>query len=263
MIFKRILMLLVLPVLLWLCALFFDGYSIVELFAFVCFAYFFCYTFVHSCKPTYIYFVRHGESEANIDWSKHETIQDYKISLTEKGRLQAQEAGRYLKALIGKCKVAFYGSPYLRTRQTKAEIIKAFSPNQIERNREDLRLREQEWGHFRSKVDAEKIADERDYYGTLYYRIPGGESGPDAYDRATGFLSTLHRDFKNFFFPDHVVIVSHGLTIRLLIMRWFHLSPEDFEKMRNPHNCEVFVMKLQSNNKYKLTKPFPLKYEHP
>jgi hypothetical protein len=45
--------------------------------------------------------------------------------------------------------------------------------------------------------------------------------------------------------------------MRILLMRWLHLSPEEFDKMRNPHNCEMFNLVMRSDEKYRLEKPFP------
>jgi len=48
-------------------------------------------------------------------------------------------------------------------------------------------------------------------------------------------------------------LVTHGLTIRLFLMRWFHWSVEKFERLRNPENCEFFVMELnRQSGKYEL-----------
>ena len=39
-----------------------------------------------------------------------------------------------------------------------------------------------------------------------------------------------------------IVIIAHGLTMRLFKMRYFHLSVEEFENSRNPRNCEMWVL---------------------
>merc|ERR1719320_483067 len=36
------------------------------------------------------------------------------------------------------------------------------------------------------------------------------------------------------------IIVSHGITIRAFIMRWFHLDPLWYEKSQNHPNCSVY-----------------------
>lgn len=92
----------------------------------------------------------------------------------------------------------------------------------------------------------------RDEFSTFYYRIPDGESGADVYDRVSTFLDTLHRDFEKHNYPENVLIVSHGLTIRLFLMRWFHWSVEEFENLHNPKNCQIIIMEKQIDNHYNL-----------
>jgi hypothetical protein len=38
------------------------------------------------------------------------------------------------------------------------------------------------------------------------------------------------------------VIVTHGLALRLFLMRWFQFSVHDFEESYNPDNCELVTM---------------------
>jgi broad specificity phosphatase PhoE len=189
----------------------------------------------------------------------HATIPDYRIELTPKGHDQAKEAGKVFAASLGGAKVAVYRSPFIRTRQTCLGVVSAVPPDQIFSIREDLRLREQEYGHLRGEEEQAKIEREREAYGSLYYRIPDGESGADVLDRCTTFLETLHRDFLKEDFPQRALVVTHGFTLRILIMRWLHLSPEEFDLMRNPRNCEMFDLVLQANNKFQLAAPFPQK----
>jgi broad specificity phosphatase PhoE len=40
----------------------------------------------------------------------------------------------------------------------------------------------------------------------------------------------------------NVLIVCHGLTLRLFLMRWFQYSVKDFEGTENPGNAQVCVM---------------------
>ena len=52
------------------------------------------------------------------------------------------------------------------------------------------------------------------------------------FDRLSGAMDTMHRDFVKDDFPENMIVVSHGLTIRLFLMRWFHWTVEQFEKLR-------------------------------
>lgn len=51
---------------------------------------------------------------------------DSKIELTPLGELQGAAAGQQIRTLVGNGTVRFFYSPYMRTRQTLQEILKAF-----------------------------------------------------------------------------------------------------------------------------------------
>lgn len=218
-------------------------------------------------KPKRIILIRHGESEANVDKYLFGKIPDYTIELTEKGRSQALEAGRLLKELVGDESLYFYVSPFWRARSTFECIAASFPRNQF-RYSEEPRLREQEWGYLRSKYEFDRICKERKEYGSFYYRIPGGEAGSDVYDRINDLLGSLFRDFENPVFPENCVLVTHGLTMRLFILRYYHLTVEDFESMLAPKNCQPIILELQKDDTYHLATPLsyssePLRYSRP
>lgn len=191
-------------------------------------------------KPRHIYLIRHGESEANTDYQVCEVTPDWKIKLTEKGHKQAELTAKELLKTIND-EIVIYNSPWIRCRQTTKHILRVFDNGcrNIVKNYEDPRLREQEWGNYREKELALKIKKERARFGTFFYRMPYGESGADVYDRISTFLETLHRDFTEQWFPENVIIVSHGLAIKVFLMRWLHWSVEEFENIKNPDNCEI------------------------
>ncbi|MBT3187864.1 MAG: histidine phosphatase family protein [Anaerolineae bacterium] len=202
-------------------------------------------------KPKRIILIRHGESEGNVDLRQYGKTPDFSLNLTQRGIEQAQNAGIKIKEIIGSEKISVYISPFFRTRQT-FKALKGSIEENITRAIEDPRIREQEWGHLRHPEENKEIKDERDDYSTFYFRIPDGESGADVYDRVSTFLETLHRDFRKPNFPDNALIVTHGMTLRLFLMKWFHWSVEEFENVRNPKNCQIVVMEKQEDRKYKL-----------
>jgi hypothetical protein len=60
--------------------------------------------------------------------------------------------------------------------------------------------------------------------------------------RVTTFIGTLRRDNVN---DDcTVVIVTHGLALRLFLMRWFQWTVEQFEATHNPPNWCPFPRPL-------------------
>jgi broad specificity phosphatase PhoE len=210
-------------------------------------------------RPTRILLVRHGESEGNLDRSTYEWKQDYKLMLTDEGIKHAEEAGSELARVIGNERVFFYVSPMWRTRMTFEHIAKYFNPELYDW-KEDPRLREQEWGHFRDLKANIQIDSERNKFGTFYYRIKDGESCADVYDRISDFMSTLHRDFEKPDFPNNAILVTHGMTMRIFLMRWYKWTIEEFESLRNPRNGEVVELYLDRNTgKYNIVTNLRLK----
>jgi broad specificity phosphatase PhoE len=120
---------------------------------------------------------------------------------------------------------------------------------------EDPRLREQDFGNFREVEVTRRLQQERHAYGVFFYRFPDGESGADVFDRVSLFLESLHRNFRRHSFPRNCVLVTHGLTMRLFVMRWFRRSVEEFESWANPGNCEYRILERQGP-RYVLTQPF-------
>ena len=207
-------------------------------------------------KPKCILLIRHGQSEGNIDRAVYGQKPDYTLLLTDKGKQQARDAGVELRKIVGDETMRFYVSPLFRTCQTFKEVASAFPETQVAFP-EEPRLREQEWGHLRSLDECNALDQARDAYGTFYFRIPDGESAADVFDRVSDFFSTLFRDFEKPDFPQNAVMVTHGMTIRLFLMRWFHYTVEEFELLKNPENCAIVSLELQENGKYQLMTEMP------
>ncbi len=208
-------------------------------------------------KPHRIILIRHGQSESNADASIRSAIPDHRTSLTPLGHEQARAAGQALLEILKGQSLRAYLSPYQRTRQTFAGLCAGWQDGlNLVGAYEDPRLREQDFGHLRA-VEAHKLIEaERRQFGSFFYRIPDGESGADVYDRMSSFMETLFRDFAKPDYPQNALLVTHGLTIRLFLMRWFHWPVEKFERLKNPVNCQYFIMELNpQSQKYHLQTP--------
>lgn len=210
--------------------------------------------------PKRLLLVRHGESAANADRSVYSHTPDWKIPLTALGQQQAKECAENIKQIVQQDKVYLYTSPYRRARQTLEHIRAALDPRQVEGEREDERLREQEMGNFQPYDQMKATWEERQQSSRFYYRFPNGESGSDVCDRVSLFLDSLFRERREMVGAlqspgtageaastsspeDHnVVIVCHGLFVRLFISRWYKLPVEIFEVLYNPPNCGVVVL---------------------
>lgn len=226
--------------------------------------------------PRRIVLIRHGESEGNVDETAYVRTADWRISLTERGREQAAEAGHELQKILGNHPTMWYVSPYVRTQQTLSELLKqcrsapvADAGSRLEQAshlslgiREEPRIAEQQFGNFQNVEEVLAAKEERARFGRFWYRFPSGESGLDVYNRTTSFISTIFRDMRAIQHllssPDgenngpgaeyNVVIVTHGLTLRLFLMRWLRWSVMAFENSRNPPNAAVIVMERRQDS---------------
>ena len=181
--------------------------------------------------------VRHGESDANIGKVSSLDVGDHMIPLSERGREQAREAGRRLGREFVESALV-YRSPYRRTRETLDGILEGASVDASGvRIYEDPRLREVEHGY--DEVAAQE--ELRNRHGWFYYRFRGGESPADCYDRTSNFLESMMRQVERKK-VGRVLIVTHGLTIRCFVMRFLHLTVEQFDSLANPANCAIVTL---------------------
>lgn len=183
--------------------------------------------------------VRHGESEANVGKVLAHEVGDPFIPLSALGQQQARTVGQAIGAeFIDGALV--YSSPYRRARDTLAEIFSGCGLPPLARSHglyEDPRLREVEHGYEPSEPQEEL----RRRHGWFYYRYRGGESPADCYDRTSSFLESMMRQVERKS-AERVLIVTHGLTIRCFVMRFLHLSVEEFNVLANPKNCDVITI---------------------
>jgi len=210
--------------------------------------------------------IRTVQSEGNVDEAVYVSNADWRVPLTERGRAQATHAGKQLAALLEPgARVHTYVSPYARTRDTLRRILQELPEDSVVRLREDPRISEQQFGNFQDVQQVTTAKKERSTFGRFYYRFPNGESGLDVYMRVSSFVATLFRDHSfsgrregppapglhppqsKDWQRDNIVIVTHGLTLRLLLMRYYQWSVRSFERTHNPGNAELIVLERQPN----------------
>ncbi|KAL3649948.1 hypothetical protein CASFOL_006351 [Castilleja foliolosa] len=221
--------------------------------------------------PKRIILVRHGESQGNENEAILKYVPNYKIKLSQKGVHQARMVGSTIKDIVSQngelmnWKAIFYVSPLSRTIETVEEIVGSTFPiDKVVGVREECRLREQHFGNFQEVEERRRIKCIKNTYGKFFYRVPDGESSADVYDRVSTFIEKLWSDMEtnklninmSSSSDDHnelnVIVVSHGLTILLFLMKWFNWTVDQFEALTNPRNCECRVLELGLNGQYSL-----------
>ncbi len=160
--------------------------------------------------------VRHGETE----WNSAGRFQGAKDSpLTSRGRDQAQSAGRRLAAMLNSAApVRAYVSPLGRAMETASLISKHVKLDiRIEQRIAEVSLGCWD-GMSMYEIDAEfpgalKGSKPHDWY----FRSPDGETFEEAYARVTAWLREARAP---------AIVVTHGLTSRLIRGSYEHLSKE-------------------------------------
>lgn len=187
--------------------------------------------------------VRHGLSGGNTGEENPLEVGDHNLSLTRTGRKQARGAGTTIGADFIRDAIA-YKSPYKRTRLTFAGILEGAGLTEADLKwiYEDPRLREIDHGY--NTIDWQEAL--RKVHGWFYYRFKGGESPADGFDRICTFLESMMRQIKRKK-AKKVLIVTHGLIMRCFVMRFMHLTVEQFESLANPHNCDIITIGLKKD----------------
>jgi len=196
-----------------------------------------------------IVLLRHAECVGNVDQLAYCRVPDHALPLTERGRADAVALGPAIRGVLGAGPVACYVSPYLRATETLRLLA---IDDLLERVVHEPRLREQDWGNLQDPGGQEVARQERDVFGHFFYRFERGESGADVDDRVAAFVAELEQHTEH---PDTVLLVTHGLTMRLLVRRLFSWSVELFEALSNPDPGEYRVLE-RSGVRWQLDRPF-------
>eukprot|EP00956_Cyclotella_meneghiniana_P035683 scaffold117010_cov26-Cyclotella_meneghiniana.AAC.1 len=236
-----------------------------------------------NIMPNKLIMIRHGQSEGNVDETLYSTKPDNNMRLTKLGWDTAQMAGKALREELGQGEsVHFIVSPYVRTVETFHGIVSAwvdpeeFSHLKDKNERlkgwytrlmemglswhEDPRIREQDFGNYQDPDTIRKCKSERHKFGSFYYRFPHGESASDVFDRVSTFLDSLWRSFETQKSQNYV-LVTHGISIRVFLARYFRYSIDQFNLLANPKNCEMVVLKHDNSGRLQLDSRCEMEFE--
>ena len=170
-----------------------------------------------------LYFVRHGET----DWNVERRLQgQHDTPLNALGRKQALACGAIMRALLA-CDdrdaeaFDFVASPLARAR-VSMELMRSTLGVDPQRYRVDPRLAELSFGRWEGFTFAELNASEADRLALVArehdkwsFRPPGGESYADLLVRVAQWHATVTAD---------TVVVAHGGIARTLIVH-FGIEP--------------------------------------
>ena len=175
-----------------------------------------------------IYFIRHGESEANIQWVF--AGQKNNSPLTTKWRQQAQEVGRKFKDQnIHIHKII--SSPLIRAQQTAECIAQEIDIN-IDKIMIDDRLIEYDMGDLTStpiqNISSAKLLSAQNAESINHFTT-----------RIQSFLKSISKTQENY------LIVSHAGVGRLIETMIQKIKPEFFYDLPAYKNSEIIELSFQ------------------
>jgi len=186
-----------------------------------------------------LYFVRHGESEANTQHVISNRASHF--GLTELGRGQAQTLAEKLRDIPI---TAIFSSPVLRAKETADIVSRSFYlPYQVTEA-----LREYDCGYLEGRSDEESWKQHRKYYEdwTVHHNYSSkptaGESFIDIQNRFLPFIESLkHRN------DEHILLIGHGGTFHLMLPLVLKKIDNDFISSHSISHTECITAELLSD----------------
>lgn len=190
--------------------------------------------------PSDLVLVRHGESEGNVYDRRSRAGGDQTTStqfesrhtslwrLSDRGRLQAEATGAWLREAFPSGFHRHYTSEYLRAKETASLLSLPGAHWYLESY-----LREREWDGDRS-TDCSWLKA-REQGQTFWFIPPNGESIAQLCLRIDRFLDTLHRECAG----QRVVVVCHGEVMWAFRVRLERLTSQTYaalDRSENPHD---------------------------
>ncbi|MBW6440447.1 class I tRNA ligase family protein [Patescibacteria group bacterium] len=205
-------------------------------------------------KITKFIFVRHGESESNLNNTKVSQINDY--PLTNKGIEQSKNIA---KILSDEKIDIIISSPILRTKQTADIINEVLNIERIE----DDRIKEYEYGSWNGHSSEELFCEKNEIYQNYkkmegpeekwHFKFGGdGESRLEVEKRVRIFMEEINKKYAG----QNILVVSHGGVNAMLVKIFENLSIKETYKHEFIGHAEKSVFYANSEGKkFDLHKP--------
>lgn len=171
---------------------------------------------------TTFYFVRHGQTLANASGLKQGQINTENTELNETGIQQVTRLAEHFDLDFAQHLVA---SPLNRTQQTAALLNKT---GQLSLQT-DERLLEISYGQWDGKSNQKLMTAYPDVFDDILHDVlpqyvkyaTEGETFEQVVERVQTFLDEMTKNYPT----DNIVVVTHGFTIKAVIMATFGITP--------------------------------------
>src|SRR3989338_7935183 len=192
--------------------------------------------------PKRIIIVRHGESEGNAisadDLSFYNKA-NHAFALTEQGKKQAEEIGKYLRTRYGVFD-AYFCSTFRRTQETLS-LMYPEAKQKI-----DSRLNEL-WRGIWHTMPEKKVIDlyseeviVKEREGEFHYRPPGGQNCQDVEIMIHSFIFSLKADYSN----HNILVSAHGNWMLLFWRIVLDRKPAEFEYRYKNNKYKNFAISV-------------------
>lgn len=194
--------------------------------------------FAVEAKPLTVYFVRHGQTQWNLE-RRFQGSTSF-TDINEKGVHQAEETRDGLRK-AGLRFNRIYTSPYLRAKHTAEIIAGAFG----QEPRIDERIREMCFGHYEGTFYKDgKYVDENFGFAfndpEKYVAPPEAETYRAFIDRVGGFLEDELKPLEGT--CDSVLVVAHSGVLRAMLVYLKDIPFADFWRVPQPNCCANVIV---------------------
>ena len=194
-----------------------------------------------------IFIVRHAESDEDINPNLNGEVSDSEISITKKGRGQVEEIKKQLILLISNLKgLKIIVSTSNRAQETARLLTEGLICQGEEGYVSEPSIRNLNWGNV-DKTNVKEIEKERYGVGVLYYSFPGGDNTPTYVQNIQHFTDRCLEEGKDDDYPEALLIVAHGFSMRVITKCFIGMNDEDFKWLANPHNCFIIQLLVQGD----------------
>lgn len=193
---------------------------------------------------TRLYLIRHG---ATVLTAEDRFAGSTNVQLSDEGRAQASALGRRLAGVPLR---AIYASPMDRTMETASFIA---SPHGLDTVKRDG-LREISHGHWegltRAEMEAAHPEEATAWDEDPYTFAPeGGETGLAVTARALPVIMSIYQAHRG----QHVAIVSHKATIRLVLSSLLGFDPRRYRDNLDQSPCALNILDARGPTCFRLS----------
>jgi len=191
-----------------------------------------------------IYLIRHGITKYNVENRIQGELDSH---LTEDGKKYSEKVGRYIQKESSIKDFLFYTSPLIRCLET-SQIIADKIGLAYDTDNSIVELKR---GILEGKIKNELNSTEQKAYSAFKkdmwnYRVKGGESLKDLQIRLIPFVQKIKATNRG------SIIVSHGFTLRMLVLLLCNKDSEYYDKIHFPHNTVTTIIDEYQINQFSI-----------